>query len=327
MSTTHLIISRPWEKDLSFNSNLDEKYANRVQEIAEKELKEDEKTREQCLAHLREWISQNRDIDNCILDDSFLLRFLRSKKYSLHMAQQMLLKYLNLRKCFNHIFYGLDYMDEKFMRLLHVGYIFPSPFVDKYGRRVVITTPKKFDTSIYTSTDMARAHMLTYETLVDDEDTQILGVTHVGDLAGASPSLITMWSVTEFATLLKWSEQSFPMRHKEIHLIHMPTMYKYVYDFAASRVTQKIRDRAKLHDTMEQLHQTLDPSLLPSEYGGIMSSKEMAELWIKELANKRERLLSFDKMNLLSDRGIIRRRSKINEADSLNGSFRRLDVD
>lgn len=36
------------------------------------------------------------------------------------------------------------------------------------------------------------------------------------------------------------------MRHKSIHLLHLPSMFKYVYDFTVSRVTQKIRDRIKV---------------------------------------------------------------------------------
>lgn len=55
---------------------------------------------------------------------------------------------------------------------------------------------------------MARAHVITYETMIEDEETQIFGFNHVADIAGASPSIVTMWSVNEFATLVKWSEVS-----------------------------------------------------------------------------------------------------------------------
>lgn len=49
-------------------------------------------------------------------------------------------------------------------------------------------------------------------------DNQILGFTHIGDFNGLSVSHITMWNPTEFGRVLKWTEQSVPMRHKEIHL-------------------------------------------------------------------------------------------------------------
>lgn len=44
----------------------------------------------------------------CPTDASFLLRFLRVKKFSLPMAQQTLLKYLNMRQTFKHLIFDLD---------------------------------------------------------------------------------------------------------------------------------------------------------------------------------------------------------------------------
>lgn len=47
-----------------------------------------------------------------------------------------------------------------------------------------VTFLGNFNIDQCTSYDMSRAHMLTYETLIDDESNQILGFTHVGDAAG-----------------------------------------------------------------------------------------------------------------------------------------------
>lgn len=62
-----------------------------------------------------------------------------------------------------------------------------------------------------------------------------------------------------------------------------------------------------------------------------MSAKHMIQMWREELAAKRERLLSFDAINLLSDRGIISRRNRPSEDNtgvgSLPGSFRKLELD
>lgn len=57
---------------------------------------------------------------------------------------------------------------------------------------------------------------------------------------------------------------------------------------------------------------------------------EMIDMWKKELAENRDRLMSLDKMNLLSDQGIIRRRDKCEDktgTGSLPGSFRKLELD
>lgn len=82
---------------------------------------------------------------------------------------------------------------------------------------------------------------------------------------------------------------------------------------------------------MEDLHENIDPKLLPKEYGGVMPMSEMIKLWKEELEAKRERLLSYDSIKLLSDRGIIRRRNRsaltADISGSLPGSFRKLEVD
>lgn len=87
----------------------------------------------------------------------------------------------------------------------------------------------------------------------------------------------------------------------------------------------------QIYDSPEELHKGVDPKVLPKEYGGTMPMAEMIELWKKELALKRNRLLSYDKIRLLSDRGIIRRKNKPNANDGtiegLPGSFRKLEVD
>lgn len=54
-------------------------------------------------------------------DDLFLLRFLRAKKFSLIMAQQTLLKYLNLRRNFPKIFFNMDYRDPKINEIITNG--------------------------------------------------------------------------------------------------------------------------------------------------------------------------------------------------------------
>lgn len=66
---------------------------------------------------------------------------------------------------------------------------------------------------------------------------------------------------------------------------------------------------------------------MPKEYGGVMPMAEMIDLWKKELASKRDRLMSYDTIKLLSDRGIIRRKNKLLTDSMSSGSFRKLEVD
>uniref|UniRef100_A0A182PXA7 CRAL/TRIO N-terminal domain-containing protein n=1 Tax=Anopheles epiroticus TaxID=199890 RepID=A0A182PXA7_9DIPT len=58
--------------------------------IAKEELREDDEIREQSLTQMREWIAKHPYIRKCRTDSSFLLRFLRFRKYSVPMVCETL---------------------------------------------------------------------------------------------------------------------------------------------------------------------------------------------------------------------------------------------
>lgn len=71
------------------------------------------------------------------------------------------------------------------------------------------TFTENFDLHKYSNKDLAITHAITYETLMFDEVTQVMGVTHFGDLSSISPAYITLFSPSEFATIIKWGEVNF----------------------------------------------------------------------------------------------------------------------
>jgi hypothetical protein len=66
----------------------------------------------------------------------------------------------------------------------------------------------KFDPHKHNNVDMAKVHMITYEVLIEDEESQVMGFTHVGDICQASAAHATIWSPTEFSTIFRWGEVS-----------------------------------------------------------------------------------------------------------------------
>uniref|UniRef100_A0A069DTA5 Putative phosphatidylinositol transfer protein sec14 n=1 Tax=Panstrongylus megistus TaxID=65343 RepID=A0A069DTA5_9HEMI len=344
MAATRVIMVRPWESN-STDGDEDEIAKVKQEEmcnillseeaakVARRELREDESTKQQALEQIIEWINKNPDLKDCRTDSNFLLRFLRAKKFSVMMAQEMLLKYLNLRQTFPQLLMNLDYLQTPILQLIDKGYLFPSPVRDKKGRRVIIGMAANFDPQQYNCEDMAKVHMLTYEALLEEEDTQVFGFTHFGDFRTMSTAHVMLWSPTVFATIFKWGEQSVPMRHKEVHFINVPSALKYVYDFTRSRLSQKIRDRFTIHGNLSELHSKLDPSILPKEYGGVIPMAQMIETWKQQLAEKRERIMALDKMKLLDNKCILKKDGNNNKNKtstsslSITGSFRKLEVD
>jgi hypothetical protein len=332
MASTSIIVPQPWNGGVISQPNdiNDLGISEQIQKIARKELREDENSREQNLQQLRDWIKQNPDIQNIRNDDRFLLRFLRAKKFSVPMAQQCLLKYLNLKRIFPQMTSNLDFLAPAVNQLITNGYIFASPIRDRNGRRVIIAFAKNFDPNMNCSADMAKAHLLTYEALLEDPENQVLGFVHVGDMSGITTAHITCWNPNEFARIIKWGEQSVPMRHKEIHFVNVPATVKYVLDFAKTRVSNKIKDRLSIHVNPSDLITKIEPACLPKELGGTMPMAEMIDLWKRELTVKRDLLIALDQMKILNDQGIVRNdrnNSSYSSTGSIEGSFRKLEVD
>lgn len=139
MATTRVMLSYAWNNAVNKNESDDDLgISESVLKIARKELREDKSAREQSLEQFKDWIRKNEDVQNVRTDDKFLLRFLRAKKFSVPMAEQQLLKYLNLKKVFPEMTANLDFLSPSMNELISSGYCFVSPIKDQSGRRVVI---------------------------------------------------------------------------------------------------------------------------------------------------------------------------------------------
>ncbi|KAI5701424.1 hypothetical protein M8J76_007220 [Diaphorina citri] len=308
-------------------------------QIAKAELREDESTREDALIQLRQWITKNSRIQTCRLDARFLLRFLRSKKFSVPMAEEALERYILLRNTYGDLaFSKLDPKNPTMQELLKLGYLFATPKRDKLGRRVIIARPGVFNPHKYTNSHMLQIHGMTYETLMEDEENQVCGFVHFNDGAGVSFPHLTLFTPKEAVRIVKNGERTLPMRHKEIHIINCHPSVKYALDFGLNLVSEKIRKRIKLYSSLEEAHNHIDKSLLPKEYGGEMPMSQMIDLWMKELEGNVHILRKNDEMlrvrtEMFSEsarQGAVRA-LKANcgrlDQDIMAGSFRKLTVD
>jgi len=269
-----------------------------VQEIARTELQEDNKTRKKALYEVRKWIKSQPHMKRVRLDANFLLRFLRMQKFEIKEACEILDKYITMRCQHPSWFQNLDSRDSALSELINMGYIFVLPDRDAHGRRVIFSKASAFDPSRFTTSDMMRAHILTFETLLTDEENQVRGFTYVLDEESVSWSQLTVWTPSEVSKAFNCCERALPMRHREIHFVNLPWTMTLVFQFAKSLLSEKIRKRFRTHSGLESLMKSVDPSILPQEYGGTRSVAECVELWKEELEESRTSLLQLDQMKV-----------------------------
>ncbi|XP_044732005.1 alpha-tocopherol transfer protein-like [Chrysoperla carnea] len=268
-------------------------------ELAKNELREDPDTRDQTLKSLRNWIMQNPRILNCRMDARFLIRFLRSKKFSVVQAQEALERYILLRTTFGIAFNCLDIQIPTMEELVDLGYLFACPQRDSKNRRVIVARPGVFDPLKYSNADMCRIHGIVYETLMEDELNQIHGFVHFADGQGVGFSHLTLFTPKEAIRIVKNGERTLPMRHKEVHAINVHPSVKFALDFGMSLISEKIRKRVKIYTSLDDaLKNGMDTTVLPKEYGGTMPMEEMIKIFKKELHETRDTIMSHDLMEV-----------------------------
>ncbi|CAH3950295.1 unnamed protein product [Pieris brassicae] len=296
-----------------------------LRERARVEIREESALREEALAQMRHFIEKHPAIKKCRTDTPFLLRFLRTKKFSIPQACSMLERYLTIRQMYPQWFQKLDPLDPKLAAVIDAGYLVPLPKRDSEGRRVVLSCMGRFDPYGYDSCVMARIHSMIVELLLDEPRSQLLGYTHVNDEAGMQMPHVSLWSLSDVKVMLNCIQNSTPMRHKCTHFVNIPHYGVKFFEFAVSLLSDKLKDRVMFHRNTDDLNKHVDASILPKEYGGTVPLKDMIEELKRKLLKHREDLLALD--DLCIDLHALGKNDLTQDIHSTAGSFRKLELD
>lgn len=257
------------------------------------------------------------------------MRFLRTKKYSVPVACELLEKYLTVRQLFPNWFQKLDINDPALEEIIDSGYLFPLPERDEHGRRIIFSCAARFNAAKFTSAQMARTHAMVVESLLDEQESQVVGYLYITDEAGLTMNHVSLWSLVDLKKMSKCIHVSSPMRHKETHFLNIPSFANKVIEFALSLTTEKLKKRMFLDKTIEDLKSRVNPAILPKEYGGTIPISEMVASFKESLRKQRAKTLALDEM-CIDITGAPTNWLGNEDADiegGLMGSFRKLEVD
>ena len=301
---------------------------NELRRAAEEELNETTKTRRKALREFREWIrNQDGSRFSCLKNttDEFLLRFLRMKKTNVPKAAAALDKYISFRSTNPEWFEKLDIRENQLNDLISSGYIFVLPGRDANGRRVVFSKAAALDGSRFTSADIMRAHLITYEALLLEEECQINGLSYLFDEEGVNFSHVSMWTPSEAAKAFGCAEGAIPLRHKEMNFVSMPWTMTLIFQFAKSLLSFKLRSRLHTQSNFEKVKEFFPENNLPREYGGEIPMQDMIESWKDVLLKRREKILALDSIRYHSG-DVPTCKLKFKSSKSIDDSMEKLKV-
>lgn len=125
------------------------------------------------------------------LDSSFLLRFLRAKKFDVKKAGELLENYLFYNTVYPQWFQNISTGDEVIAEIIDRGWIVPLPKKDEAGRQIIFYRTKRLDPVRFSSADMTKAQELVCRRLLKDDEVQIGGAIFLSDDADLLQEHIT----------------------------------------------------------------------------------------------------------------------------------------
>ena len=155
------------------SKELDDKTLNK----ARKELNENQKQRETDIQSTKEWILKQNYM-KAKLDDDFIIRFLRTAKYSYSRTQELIRNFWVIRTEMKEIFHDRNFEDDSvLMEIADLGLYLPLPKPDNEGRIVIIQRLGLWDTKKYDFYDIAKYMFASLDVICEDPRAQINGVS------------------------------------------------------------------------------------------------------------------------------------------------------
>ncbi|KAK8781463.1 hypothetical protein V5799_017197 [Amblyomma americanum] len=168
------------------------------------------------------------------MDDEFLLRFLRTKKFKVEVALRTIRNYYRHRRESPEIFQGLR--PSKLRHVYQANGQMRLPHRDPDGRPIFVLRIGCWKPCEYDYYQLRKANMLCLEDICLDPAVQ----------------------------------DCLPARFKAVHVVYQPSVFNVFFSLAKPFLTTKNINRIHIHGSdMASLHQHLPPSILPEEYGGV----------------------------------------------------------
>ncbi|XP_058460244.1 clavesin-2-like [Malaya genurostris] len=297
--------------------------------IAEAELRENDNVRIQSLQQMREWIAKHPYIKKCRTDAQFLLRFLRSRKYSISSATETLERHLASRVLQPLWFCRLDIEDSDIGALFETGYLFPMLERDSKGRTLIINDTAQLDPTSFTAAHIIRLHLLIYEALFNIPEVQCAGLVLVYDLSGLTLAQLSLVTLKEIKLLAQYLSKGIGARLQELHFVNTPGPALTIANFSLQMLSEKMRERVFCHRNWDALYSKVDKNLLPMEFGGKIPKADCISACKLHLQKIRNRLLNDDNMDIeITKESQCWQETNVAEFEGgVIGSFRQLNVD
>lgn len=213
---------------------------------------------------------------------------------------------------------------DRSMELFEQGHCYPLIDRDEEGRKVIFVQTGRTDADKYSVIDSLRLTIHVTMILLEEEETQVSGISFIYDNSNISPKhIITPVEARDLMTIAK---SCSPMRLKQLFITNLPSYANVIVELLKPFLSDKLKQRLQVLKDNEELKSKFDVNLLPKHLGGKYTEDEMKANFMK----LREKYLGIYKniWNAKVDMDKVDwEKIWMNKDFEVVGSFRKLDID
>nr|CAD7439417.1 unnamed protein product [Timema bartmani] len=240
-------------------------------------------TKESVIQEFKDFIYERGDVMPHRMDDPFLVRFLRARRFNVEKAYRLMTRYYQFKEN------NPEMHDE--VNPLHLKFIGDDdvlsvlPYREQTGRRIMIYKMGNWNPSLYSMDEIMKATVAVLECAILEERAQILGGICLIDMGNVS--LQHAWNITPSiaSKIVELMVTSFPVRTHAIHIVNQSWVFDIIYTIFRPMLDERMKEKIYFHgDDLDSLHAHIDPKFLPARYGGVQPEFSYMD-WMDSLRN------------------------------------------
>jgi len=182
-----------------------------------------------------------------------------------------------------------------------------------------------------TPRDGLRQDLMSFEKLVEEEETQVNGVVAIMNAENMGWEHIRAFDSNASKISMKVMQESFPLRFKGIYIVNEPGLLDVLLTMVRPFMSAKTLSRITfVGSDLSKLHQIFDPAILPEELGGDLPSGDvLAKDWCKKMMASEAMFADMAQYKIETTKSIGKTKDNASTATNVGagGTFRKLNVD
>ncbi|VVC92038.1 unnamed protein product [Leptidea sinapis] len=265
--------------DIAFAAEISRYEDAEFEDVARRNCGEDPETRHKDIQHLREMIKERGECNPRRLDDAYLLRFLRCRRFIPALAHKLMVRYEDFRRQ-NSFLYECSAFGLESVRHVYAGTLPDNPL----NGRITLMRFGRWESELVPIEDVVRCALLMDEVAAMQPRLQVLGVTIVVDLEGLGVRHVRHLTRTVASQIVALMGVSFPINIHAVHVVRYNWFLSTFFNLFQQFIPEAAWKRLHFHGyDMASLHKHIKPEHLPPENGGSCQHVISIEEWIRKI--------------------------------------------